>query len=120
MPFLKYLALLSVLAVFTLPAFARDKNQHSISIADSVKVGSAWLKPGTYKVEWQGTGPAVQVTFQQDGKTVVTAPATLQTNDKQVMQDDVVIDRTSGHTYALEELDFSHQKEALIFSQGGL
>jgi hypothetical protein len=117
----KSVALLSAVALlFTLSAFARDKNQHSINVFDSVKVGGTRLKPGDYKVEWQGSGPAVQVTFSQDGKTVATAPATLQTNDKQVTQDDIIIDTTSAHTNTLKELDFSHQKEALIFSQGGL
>lgn len=62
----------------------------------------------------------MQVRFLKDGKTVATASATLQTNDKQVTEDDVVVDRTSAKTKALEEIDFSRQKEALVFAQGGL
>jgi len=117
----KVLALLSTLALlFPFCAFGRDKNQHSVNIGDTVRVGSTQLKPGNYKVEWQGTGPAVQVRFLKDGKTVATAPATLQSNDKQVTQDDVVVDRTSANTKALEEIDFAHQKEALVFAQGGM
>jgi hypothetical protein len=115
------LALLSTLALlFPYSALARDKNQHSVDIGDTVRVGSTQLKPGSYKIEWQGTGSTVQVRFLKDGKTVATAPATLRTNDKQLTQDDVLVDEKSSNTKTLDEIDFSHQKEALVFAQGGL
>jgi hypothetical protein len=115
---IKLLALLSIFAMLSqFGAFARDKNQHSLDIFDSVQVGSTQLKPGNYKVEWQGAGPAVQVSFLQSGKTVATAPATLQSNN-QVTHDEVVTD--SSGSKALREIDFAHQKEALIFAQGGM
>jgi hypothetical protein len=59
-------------------------------------------------VEWQGTGPAVQVSFQQNGKTVVTSRGTLKTN---------VTEATGGGMSTLKEIDFGHQKEALVFDQ---
>jgi hypothetical protein len=123
MKHLNLLALLSTLALvflFPVSALARDKNQHSVDIGDTVQVGNTQLKPGSYEIEWQGTGPTVQVRFLQGGKTVATAPATLQTNDKQVTQNGVVVDRTSANTKALEEIDFSRQKEALVFTKGGM
>ncbi len=121
MKHLRYLALLSTLALlFPLGALARDKNEHSVNIPDSVQVGNTHLKPGNYKVEWQGTGPAVQVNFLQYGKTVATAPGTLKTNDKQAFQDDIVTQARSAKTPALREIDFGHQKEALVFGQSGM
>jgi hypothetical protein len=118
---LKYLTLLSIVALLSpVCALARDKNQHSVNIPDSVQVGGTQLKPGSYKVAWQGTGPAVQVSFLQNGKTVATAPGTLKTNDDQVIQDDIVTDATSSKTKALKEIDFGHQKEALVFGQSGM
>ena len=76
----------------------------------------------SYKVEWEGTGPAVQVSFQQNGKTVVTSLATLKTNADQVTQDGVVIEATGAAASTLKEIDFGHQKEALVFDQnpGGM
>ena len=62
----------------------------------------------------------MQVRFLKDGKTLATAPATLQTNDKQVTQNEVVVDETSANTHALKEIDFSHQKQELVFAQGGM
>lgn len=113
----KYLALLSTLTLLsTLCAFARDKNRHSVDITDPVKIGATQLSPGNYKVEWQEAGPSVQVKFLQGGKTVATAPATLKMNDAQVTQDDVVI-QTVADQKVLREIDFAHQKEALVFGQ---
>jgi hypothetical protein len=109
------LALLSAVG-----ALALDKNQHSVEITQSVQVGSTQLKPGTYRIEWQGTGPEIQVNFVQDGKTVATVPGTLKTNDAHVTQDDVVTDTTSANTKSLEEIDFAHNKESLIFEQSGM
>lgn len=118
MTHLKYLAVLSSFALLSsIGALAAGNDKHSVTLPESLQIGSTELKAGSYKVKWQGPGPAVQVTFLKNGNTVVTVPATLQTNDKQVTQDDVVIDTTSAHTKALKEIDFAHQKEALVFAQ---
>jgi hypothetical protein len=118
---IKYAALLSMIALLsTVNALARDKNQHSVQISDSVQVGGTQLKPGNYKLEWQGTGPEVQVNFVRDGKTVATAPGTLKTNDPHVTQDDMVTSTTSLNTKTLKEIDFSHNKESLVFEQSGM
>jgi hypothetical protein len=115
--YLQYLAVLSILALlFPLGALARN-NAHSVQILDVVQIGSTRLEPGNYKVEWQGTGPAVQVSFQQNGKTVVTVPATLKTNDDQVTQNSIMTEATSADTTELKEIDFGRQKEALVFDQ---
>jgi hypothetical protein len=121
MNYLKYLAIVAAMALLTpLSLFAADTTTRSVTIGDPVTVGTTHLKPGHYKVEWQGTGPAVQVNFVRNGKTVATAPAKLQTNDSQIKQDDIVMDRTSAQHQKLKEIDFSHQKEALMFGQNGM
>jgi hypothetical protein len=115
---IKYAALLSVLAILSsVSALARDKNQHSVEIPDSVQVGGTQLQPGSYQVEWRGTGSEVQVNFVRDGKTVATVPATLKTNDAKVTRDDVVTDNS---TKTLQEIDFSRNKESLVFEQNGM
>ncbi len=117
MKFSKHVLIVLTLALLTpLAAFASEKNQRRIDLADTVQVGNAHLKPGHYKVEWQGTGPAITVNFLHNGKTVATAPATLKMNDSQVTEDDIVTRKTSSNTKKLEEIDFQHQKEALIFA----
>jgi hypothetical protein len=100
---------------------ARD-NARSVEIFDVVQIGTAELKPGHYKVEWQGTGPAVEVSFLRNGKTVVTAPGTLKTNDDQVTQDSILTQATGTGSSTLKEIDFRHLKQALVFEQnpGGM
>ena len=118
MKHLRYFALLSSLAMLSsLSVFARNKNQQSVDIPNTVQVGGTQLKPGNYKMEWQGTGSDIQVTFLRDGKTVVTVPATLKTNDDQVTQDEIV---TGSEDKTLREIDFRRGKEAVVFQQSGM
>jgi hypothetical protein len=111
-----YVAFLSILAVLApLSAFAREKNQHSVDIPDAVHVGGNLLAPGNYKLQWQGTGPDVKVTFLRSGKPVATVPGTLKTNDSEVTQDAIQIDSANK---TLNEIDFLRDKEALVFQSG--
>jgi hypothetical protein len=117
----RYAALLSMLAVLcSVSALARDKNQHSVQIPGAVQVGGKQLEPGNYKVEWQGTGPEIQVNFVRDGKTVATVPGTLTTNETNVTQDEIVTDTASANTQTLTEIHFGRDKESLIFEQSGM
>jgi|ERR1700687_722727 len=113
---------LSCLLGFGGSAYAARDNARSVEIFDAVQIGTTELTPGSYKVEWQGTGPAVQVSFLRNGKTVVTVPGTLKTNDNQVTQAAIVTEATGAGTSTLKEIDFRHQKEALVFDQdpGGM
>lgn len=121
MKLIKYTVLLSMLALLSsVFALARDNNQHSVEIPDSLQVGSTQLQPGNYKVEWQGTGPEVQVKFLREGKTVATVPGTLKTNNTHAVQADVVTGTTSANTRTLEEIDFGRNRESLIFEHTGM
>lgn len=118
---IKYAALLSTFALlFSVSALARDKNQHSVEISDAVQIGDTQLKPGNYRVEWQGTGPEIQVNFVRDGKTVATVPGTLKTNDAKVTRDEILTNTTSADTKTLEEIDFGRNKESLVFEKSGM
>jgi hypothetical protein len=115
--YLQHLAILTTSALlFPVGALARD-SAHKGEISSAVHIGGTHLKPGNYKVEWQGTGPVVQVSFQQNGKTVATLPATLKTNDDEARQDAVMTEGTNADATTLKEIDFGHQREALVFDQ---
>src|ERR1700758_5872108 len=99
---IKCITLLFMLAfVSSIGAFAKDSNRHSVQISDSVQVGSTQLKPGKYNIQWQGTGPEIQVSFVHDGKTVATVPGTLKMNDPHVTEDDIVTDTTGANEKTL-------------------
>lgn len=121
MKFTHYLAIIAVAATLSpLGAFASDKTSRSVKISDPVTVGSTQLKPGDYRVEWQGNGPSVQVNFMHNGKTVATVPAQVQSNDPKVTRDEILMDRSHANAQTLTEIDFGHGKEALVFSPSGM
>lgn len=68
-------ALMFVLAVavFAKPAFA--KTTQTVHVAMDVYVGDVKVPQGDYKVSWDGTGPAVEITMMLDGRKVVAAQA---------------------------------------------
>jgi hypothetical protein len=72
----RFLSFAFVLAALSIPAFAA-KNSQSITLSDSVKIGSTQLAAGTYKITWTGTAPNVQLTITARGITPVTVPAKL-------------------------------------------
>ncbi len=54
-------------------AFAGTKV--SLLLSSPVTVNGATLKPGDYKVQWEGTGPNVELSFLQGKNVVAKAPA---------------------------------------------
>ena len=75
----KYIAVVAVLASgLSLSAFAKDKNETRITLSHSVQVGMTQLKPGDYKLQWDGSGSKVQVKFLKGKDVVATVPAKLE------------------------------------------
>lgn len=118
----KYLMLLSMFT-FLLPGmgFAREKNQGTMQLMEPARIGSTELQPGTYKVEWNGTGPKVQVSVMQHKNTVATTTATLKTNDAAATLDAVVLKPAPGNSSVrqIAEIDFGSHKEALVITPSG-
>ncbi len=112
----KYMVLLATLALLVpLSAFARPKNEHDVNLTAAVQVGSTQLKPGTYKVEWQGNQQSLSVSFVEGGKTVATTQGKMVEQSKPALYDAVVM-KTAGKTTRIEEIDFRGQKDALVFA----
>jgi len=59
-------------------------NKTVINLVEPTIVGSVILQPGEYRIEWNGPGPDVQVSFSQGNKTIAVIPATLQALRKRV------------------------------------
>jgi hypothetical protein len=62
------------LVLFAAPAFASKKPQ-TVTIPETVQVGSTQLPAGDYKLTRTGSGSNVQVTLTQNEKAVVTFSA---------------------------------------------
>jgi len=115
MKFARTLAFISVFS-FLLPLslLANDNStKHSIKtqISQPATVAGKALVPGQYKVEWTGTGPAVNAEFKLNGKTVTTAPATV--SDVVNEPNAVVMQKAADGTQTITGI--TGKKEALKF-----
>ncbi len=96
-------------------AFAKDKPEHNVRLYEPVLVGSSTLQPGHYKVEWQGTGQAVPIKFLRDGKIVLSTTGQVVDKSKPPQTDEITTEKTNNKE-RLQEIDFGHRKEALLFT----
>ncbi len=94
----------------TTSTFAANKG--SLQIMSPAMVGRTQLSAGDYTVQWDGTGPDVQVTIKKDKKVKATVPAKLVPLDRSSGQDEAVID-TSSAIRSLVEIRFSGKRYEL-------
>ena len=57
--------------------FAGESNKTTLKLAETVTLNGKALNPGSYTVDWVGSGPTVQVNILQGKQTVATASAHL-------------------------------------------
>ena len=113
----KYIAIVAVLASgLSLNTFAKDKNETRVTLSDSVQVGTTDLKPGDYKLQWEGNGPDVQVKVLQGKNVVATVPAKL-AQSKSGWRTDAITTRTVNNVNTLDEVDFAGGKQSLVFGE---
>jgi hypothetical protein len=112
----KYLVLLAALVLMVpLSSFARSKNERKVTLPDAMQVGSTQLKAGTYKVEWQGNGSSLHVSFLDNGKTIATTQGKMVEKNKRTPFD-AFVTSTAGNAKKLMEIDFGGTRDALVLS----
>jgi hypothetical protein len=96
-------------------AFATTKAQ--LHLQSPVTVNGTQLKPGDYKLEWEGTGPSVEVSILQ-GKTVLAkTSAKLADLQSPSSNDAAVILRNDDGTSSLVGVRFGGKRYALEMGQ---
>jgi hypothetical protein len=114
-----YLLFLAALAMLLpVSAAARSNNERTVNLSTSVAIGNAQLQPGTYKMEWQGKGPNVNVEFLKNGKTVATTQGQWVDQSHPAPYDSVTTKKVSDNRDQLVEIDFHNQRQALRFNTG--
>ena len=113
----KFVALVAVLACgLSLSAFAKDnKNETKVTFTDSVQIGSTDVKPGDYKLQWEGNGPDVQVKVIKGKDVIATAPAKLV--QKNSGQNSITTRNVNDNTKAVDEIDFAGGRQSLVFNE---
>jgi hypothetical protein len=56
-------------------ALAGENNKGKLALSNKIVVDGQSIEPGNYRVEWDGSGPAVQVKLLQGNQTVATLSA---------------------------------------------
>jgi hypothetical protein len=105
----KVVGLVGASLLFAVSAMAGTENKGTLRLYDNVNVQGKQLSPGTYKVEWNGEGPEVQVNILDGKNTVVTVPARVVAMTTKNAQDGYTADDQNGNR-TLKDL-FFHGKD---------
>jgi len=92
-------------------AFAANKG--SLQVQEPLTVNGTKLAPGDYKVQWDGTGPSVELSIMQGKKVVAKVPAHVVDLDKPSSMDAAVVKNNGDGTKVLSEVRLSGKKFSL-------
>jgi len=98
-------------------AFAGTKA--TLTLLDPVTVNGTTLKAGDYKLEWEGTGPSVEVNIMQGKNVVAKLPAKLVDLNSPSANTAAVIQRNNDGTASLVGARFEGKKYALEVEESG-
>jgi hypothetical protein len=106
--------LFSLLSAATI-AFAASNDLHkgSFQIGHSAQVNGKELKAGIYTVQWNGSGPDVEISIVSDGKVLATATAALVEGNAKSSDDSVETSTTSDGVRTLKAIRFAGKKYSL-------
>lgn len=96
-------------------AFAATKGH--LALQSPTLVNGTQLKAGEYKLEWDGTGPDVEVSFMQGKKVLAKVPAKLVELKTASQNDSAVVNHNNDGTTSLSEVHFAGKSAALELSQ---
>jgi hypothetical protein len=117
MKFVKYLTAFAIVTfMLSFSAFAKDNNSAKFTLSETVQVGTTQLAPGDYKAEWNGSPDDLKIEILKDGKTVATTQGKIQDLHERAPYDAVITKTAQNNTKELEEIEFNHQAEALMFA----
>ena len=100
-----------------LAASAFAANKGTLQIQESISVSGTQLKPGEYKVQWDGAGSNVELSILQ-GKTVVAkVPAHIVDLSEPSARDAAVVTQNNDGSRSLSEVRLSGKKFAIAVGE---
>jgi hypothetical protein len=96
-------------------AFAATKG--SLQLMDPVTVNGTTLKPGDYKVQWEGSGPNVELSILRGKNVMAKVPAHVVELQTPAANDAAVTRVGDGGQKALAGVRFAGKKTALDISE---
>jgi hypothetical protein len=110
-------ALLPVLVLLAVSAFAADKNKGTLLINEPVAVSGHQLAAGEYNLAWEGTGSEVSLTVLSNKKVVATLPAHMVDLNYASDGNKSELHKNADGTLSLTQVDFKGKKYALTFTE---
>lgn len=110
--------LFGVTVLCAVPTFAGDTVKKSLEIHETVSVQGTELRPGTYKFEWSGTGPDLQVSILHNREKVASVSAHVVQESASNDQTGYAIKAGPNGEKNLSEIFFSGEKYDLRLDQG--
>lgn len=98
-------------------AFAATKGH--LALQSPTTVNGTQLKAGDYKLQWEGTGPEVQVSIIQGKKVLATVPAKIVELKTRALNDSATVSNNNDGTSSLAAVRFAGKTTSLDLSQSG-
>jgi hypothetical protein len=96
-------------------AFAANKG--TLSVQEPITVNGTKLAPGDYKVQWEGNGPAVEMSISQGKKVIAKVPAHMVNLDTPAQNDAAVVKNNGDGSKSLSEVRLSGKKFSLAVGE---
>jgi hypothetical protein len=100
--------LISFTMLFATAALAANKGH--LQIRSATMVGETQLPAGEYSVQWEGTGPDVELKIKRDNKVKATVSAKVMPLDQPFQANAVLLDTDGDGSRKLREIRFSGKK----------
>lgn len=111
---MKYTAILALMLMVSVALLAAPKNSASVTFPEAVTVNGTQVPAGDYRVEWHGTGTAVEASILHGKQVVASAPATL-VNAKNDYEGAIETSDGQNNSKILQAIDWSNR--SLRFDQ---
>jgi len=96
-------------------AFAANKG--SLQVQEPISVNGQQLAPGDYKVQWDGSGPNVELSIMQGKKVVTKVPAHVVDLSSASNADAAVVKNNADGSKSLSEVRFGGKKYAIAVGE---
>ena len=107
--------LLGMALLLATGAFAASKG--SLQVQDPVTVSGKQLSAGDYQLQWEGSGPNVEVNILRGKKVVATVPARLVDINQSPSSNASIVRKNADGSRTLTEVRFSGKKYALAIGE---
>ena len=105
------IAVISLVLLLASSAFAGTKA--SLQLNNPVMVNGTKLKPGDYKLQWEGSGPNVQLSIMQGSNVLAKVPAHVVQLETPAANDAAVTRKDDSGSKTLAGVRFQGKKFAL-------